>query len=199
MDIEKAPKRIRGWRGISVLVAGLGLMTSIVVFAAIPGANGVIEGCYNKTNGNLRVVSSPTECRNGEASINWNQTGPQGEVGPSGGASQAYFERRDINVGLQMFTYTTLVDMPLPAGNYIVTANVAGDMPPGPADQGIFCKLTGNEEDNDFSFGGGQHRLALMTRQSLVADGNVQVACTAAGPASIKKVVVSAIKVGAIN
>ena len=63
----------------SVLVGG-------VAFAAIPGSNGVINGCYQKNVGNLRVIdpSVGDSCRPSEIPISWSQTGPAGPQGPKG-------------------------------------------------------------------------------------------------------------------
>ena len=62
----------------------LGLLGAGVAFAAIPNGN-VINGCYTKSGGTLRVVdTSTTSCRSGETSIAWNQTGPQGPQGIQG-------------------------------------------------------------------------------------------------------------------
>ena len=56
-----------------------------VAWAAIPGRGGVIEGCYQKNVGNLRVIDGSADaCRNSEVAIAWNQTGPQGQQGPKG-------------------------------------------------------------------------------------------------------------------
>jgi len=44
----------------------------------IPDPDGGIHACYNTTNGNTRIVQSAANCRNGEAAITWNQTGPPG-------------------------------------------------------------------------------------------------------------------------
>lgn len=61
------------------------LLTSIIAFASIPGPNGVIYGCYNNTNGQLRVIdNSTTQCKQNETALNFNQTGPQGPQGPVG-------------------------------------------------------------------------------------------------------------------
>lgn len=46
-----------------------------------------INGCYQKNNGQLRIVADPSECRPPEVAISWNQsgqTGPQGPQGPQG-------------------------------------------------------------------------------------------------------------------
>ena len=55
-------------------------------FAAIPDSSGVINGCYQKNVGNLRVIdpSAGDSCRPSEIGISWSQTGPQGPPGPQG-------------------------------------------------------------------------------------------------------------------
>jgi Collagen triple helix repeat (20 copies) len=66
--------------GLAVLIVGGG-----VAMATIPGSGGVINGCYNKTGGALRVIDpAVASCSNGESPLNWNQTGPQGPQGPKG-------------------------------------------------------------------------------------------------------------------
>jgi hypothetical protein len=50
---------------------------------AIPGANGVIQGCYApQDNYSLRVTS--TTCPRGTVPLSWNQQGPQGTPGTNG-------------------------------------------------------------------------------------------------------------------
>ena len=63
----------------AVLVGG-------VAYAAIPDSSGVINGCYQKKVGNLRVIDSSAgqSCRHSEVPISWSQTGPQGPPGPQG-------------------------------------------------------------------------------------------------------------------
>jgi hypothetical protein len=86
------------WRGLQ----RRGFMLGAVIFvpllvvgtalAGIPGANGVITGCYNKANGQLRVIDADAgaTCRTNEQTLTWSQTGPQGlpglqgEPGPQG-------------------------------------------------------------------------------------------------------------------
>jgi hypothetical protein len=57
-------------------------------FAAIPGSDGLINGCYAKSGGTLRVIDATvTKCKCGETSLSWNQQGKpgvQGEAGPAG-------------------------------------------------------------------------------------------------------------------
>lgn len=47
-------------------------------------ANDTIYGCYNNTNGQLRRVSAPTECKPNETALAWNIQGPKGERGEKG-------------------------------------------------------------------------------------------------------------------
>ena len=61
------------------------LFMGIIAFASIPGANGVIYGCYTNSNGTLRVIdNSTTQCKSNETALNFNQTGPQGPRGLQG-------------------------------------------------------------------------------------------------------------------
>jgi collagen triple helix repeat protein len=55
-----------------------------VAWATIPSADGVIHGCYQKSDGQLRVVDGGAACRASELALSWNQTGPQGLQGPKG-------------------------------------------------------------------------------------------------------------------
>jgi len=73
-----------------------------IAWAAIPAGNGVINGCYDKASGALRVTdtatNTPKGCSNKEAALTWSQQGPKGDPGlpgPKGdkgdpGTSHAY-------------------------------------------------------------------------------------------------------------
>ena len=51
---------------------------------AVPGGGGAIQGCFQKNNGQLRVVDAATDCRPSESPLSWSQTGPAGATGPAG-------------------------------------------------------------------------------------------------------------------
>lgn len=55
-----------------------------VAWATIPGSGGVIQGCYQKNVGNLRVVEASSDCKPSELSVSWNQKGEKGDTGAVG-------------------------------------------------------------------------------------------------------------------
>src|SRR5215216_2834374 len=67
-------------------VTGAFLAGGAVTLAAIPDSDGVINGCYHKNVGNLRVIDSSAgdKCRPPEIAIQWSETGPAGPAGPAG-------------------------------------------------------------------------------------------------------------------
>ena len=69
-----------------VWFAGIVMLAMFVAIlqAAIPDTNGVIHGCYNKTDGTLQVVDSASQCKKSETALDWAQTGPAGPQGPQG-------------------------------------------------------------------------------------------------------------------
>jgi hypothetical protein len=56
-------------------VVVLGLTAGGIAYASIPGSNGVIHGCYQKLNGQLRVIDPGTggTCTVSENPLDWNQ------------------------------------------------------------------------------------------------------------------------------
>jgi hypothetical protein len=81
---------------------GAMLVFAGIAFGAIPGAGGVISGCYDKQSGQMRIYDTagglPKGCGKSEMAISWNQqgpkgdkgdTGPQGPAGPTGPAGPA--------------------------------------------------------------------------------------------------------------
>jgi type VI protein secretion system component Hcp len=77
---------------LTLTVAGAlaALAVGSVAFAAIPDSGGVINACYEKGSGKLRVTDTetnkPKTCTSDEASLSWNQRGPQGPQGVPGPA-----------------------------------------------------------------------------------------------------------------
>lgn len=55
-------------------------------FAVSSSSTTRIQACADNSNGNLRLVSSPTDCRISETAVSWNVQGPAGATGPQGPA-----------------------------------------------------------------------------------------------------------------
>lgn len=70
------------------LLAALGTLALAIAagtaYASIPGPDGVIHSCYTKSTGAIRIIDSAANCKSGETSLNWNQTGPAGTPGLAG-------------------------------------------------------------------------------------------------------------------
>jgi hypothetical protein len=75
-------------RDLITAAAGAVAATAVaggIAIAASPAPSGVIHGCYQKNNGQLRVVESDSEaCHASELPIAWNAEGPAGVPGPAG-------------------------------------------------------------------------------------------------------------------
>jgi hypothetical protein len=68
---------------LALVVVGVGM--GGIAYASIPDSSGLISGCYQKNNGNLRVIdSSGKGCGTSEKPLNWSQTGPSGTDGTNG-------------------------------------------------------------------------------------------------------------------
>jgi len=117
------------------------VLTFGVALAAIPDGGGVIHGCYSANGSKVKggtalniVDSGSNVCSNGQASVAWNQTGPQGPQGPQGdqgiqgiqgpaGPSDAFGATQP-----DILNFTTgeqiAVSLTLPAGSYAMAAKV---------------------------------------------------------------------------
>ena len=72
---------------LAAIIAG----SATLAFATdgIPASDGRIFGCYQNSTGALRAISPMDQCLPHETAIDWNQTGPAGEIGPQGPAGEA--------------------------------------------------------------------------------------------------------------
>ncbi len=81
MQLTIRRRGILALTSVAVLAVGGG-----VAYAGIPGAGGVISGCYLKHTGILRVIDAEAgkRCTSFETAISWNQGGAAGPQGPPG-------------------------------------------------------------------------------------------------------------------
>jgi hypothetical protein len=199
--------RKRIWLVAATIVATLGLVA--FAQAAIPGADGVINGCYNKTTGNLRVVDSGSPCTNAESALSWNQAGTQGQPGPQGpqgpsGSSHAYHDRGSSLLPSDGSANLAGVHN-LPAGNYVVMVSVSvyqADTYP------MVCSL--READGTYivapvgytgwpEASGGRTTTAMVTTLNRPAGSSIVVSCSTAPEASNASAEIVAMKVDALN
>src|SRR6266436_1028526 len=78
-----------------------------------------IQACYNDTNGGLRRVNSPGDCKNHETPISWNTAGPAGPQGPAGaGANIVSFRHtRTVANTCGPFNNFSFIEQPSINGN----------------------------------------------------------------------------------
>ena len=136
---------------IVALVSALCLMAgSSVARAEIPSSTGIINACYDKTNGNLRVTdpSHGQSCRTNELALTWSQGGTQatlafGRIGLDGTITLAE--------NLSAADMTHNVNGPycfynIPAKNVMVTLDVSGGL--GETTTPIFAAEIGDSHSN---------------------------------------------------
>jgi hypothetical protein len=79
---------LRSRKGTFVVGALAGALAAggLTAWAAIPGGDGRISGCYSRIGGALRVIDAERgqACRATERLISWAQQGPPGPLGPRG-------------------------------------------------------------------------------------------------------------------
>jgi hypothetical protein len=94
-----------------------------VAGAAIPDSNdGEIHGCYQKNQGQLRVIDAEggDACRSSEVGLVWNQVGQTGATGPRG-PSNGFSRFHDGEVAANDYAVPRLLELPVPEGKYVTT------------------------------------------------------------------------------
>lgn len=87
-------KRLKGLNRLCVALAVALATVGSVAYATIPDGN-TIHGCYERVNGQLRVIDVSDDCRRSELAISWNQQGPKGDRGLQGEAGADGLNGRD--------------------------------------------------------------------------------------------------------
>jgi hypothetical protein len=94
-----------------------------IAFAAIPSAGGVIHGCYQNVEGQLRVIDPDTDtCRSSEVAIVWNEQGVQGEKGDKGDPGAPGRDGVDGRDGTSVTVEPEAAGANCPAGGVKLTA-----------------------------------------------------------------------------
>ncbi len=203
------------------------LFMSIIAFASIPGANGVIYGCYSNGSGILRVIDNSTQqCKSNEIALNFNQTGPQGPqgipgpagpVGPQGpqgatgatgpagasGTGTAYFARQNGSTFLFGGGSQLILSKDVPAGSYVINAKIVGVNRSFGSD--LVCSLGPDGDTStvriDGNSGANRQVLVLQDAKTFSAPATIILTCNKNDFSSlitVESVVLTAIKVDAI-
>lgn len=79
-------RRLRPSPALVVAIVALVAAVGGFAVASIPSGNGTIHACYQKENGQLRVIDKDANqsCRPSEVALTFNQKGPAGPTGPAG-------------------------------------------------------------------------------------------------------------------
>jgi hypothetical protein len=211
----------------AVAVAAL-LAAGGVAYATIPDGNGVINGCYQKSGGRLRVIDATagqTCDSKKEKPLSWSQTGPQGPAGqqgpqgPSGpqgsdgpqgqqgatgpsGTSHGYYESKGTASVFFTTSATTIQSIgSLPAGTYVVTST--GSNFQGGDNGWHICDLTsGGTLLQRIYVSGDDVPYTLTGAVTLTSTGSIETDCSSNGTSGnpfMFGATMTAIKVDALN
>lgn len=121
----------RTWTRVGLSLLAVGVVGGLA-YAAIPGANGVIQGCYDG-GGSLKVVDA-LPCPKGHTPLPWNQQGVKGDKGDTGatgatgapgaaGQREVFFAEKITDMDLR-HDFNIIVDMFLLPGRYVVEGSI---------------------------------------------------------------------------
>jgi hypothetical protein len=162
---KKAGSRLlRRVAGPMVLGAAALLAVAAVAGAAIPDSDdGEIHGCYQKNQGQLRVIDAQAgqACRASEEPLVWNQQGVQGETGPRG-PSDAFSRWNNGELAADTLAAPRLLELSVPDGNFATTATAIARNA-GAASVVVTCQTMHPSGDFDIA----QATLAPGERQTL--------------------------------
>jgi hypothetical protein len=155
---------LRRVAGPIVLGAAALLAVAAVAGAAIPDSDdGEIHGCYQKNQGQLRVIDAQAgqACRASEEPLVWNQQGVQGEPGPRG-PSDAFSRWNNGELAADTLAAPRLLELSVPDGNFATTATAIARNA-GAASVVVTCQTMHPSGDFDIA----QATLAPGDRQTL--------------------------------
>jgi hypothetical protein len=135
-----------------VIVAVLLVLAAGIAGAAIPDSDdGEIHGCFQKNQGQLRVIDAEggATCRPSEESLTWNQQGVQGPSGPRG-PSDGLSRWHDGELAATDLAAPRLLELPVPAGRFVTTATAIVRNAGGTA-AGITCQTMHPSGDFDLA------------------------------------------------
>jgi hypothetical protein len=195
------------------VVALLALAVASVSALAAAGDGSTISSCVKKKGGSIRIVRASTRCRRNERKLAWNTIGPAGPRGLRGftggrgatgatgsagaagaagvnGAANGFVDTNPPPVGERLALSVSekpsvVATLKLPAGHYVVQADVHVARAGVTEGTKVTCHLEGNGEVLDQSAidvtsveGTSAGDLSLGGGLALTAAGMAQVSCT---------------------
>jgi len=118
-------KLLRGFLVVSVAAP-------FFVASACHAADNVLNGCYQKNKGQLRVLAKKDRCLRSEVAVSWNKIGPQGPIGLAGpqGPTGPVGPQGPAGV-LGFYTVTTAFTVDAAGNADLSSACLAGDQVTG--------------------------------------------------------------------
>ncbi len=203
-------RRVRRGLQIAGAAAAVALIAGAVpAIAAATTSPVTYFACVTNSTGAVTIVGKATACGTGKHKISWNKAGPQGAPGPAGVVT-GFIDTSDAAQQVGGFA-TTVATLPLPAGNYLITARADALLSTTDSSaDGIGCNLTdsnGNFLDGtEASLSPGQNFTAtegmtLLGGTQLATGGNVHLQCEddSGNSGSVDAVVITAVPVTKIT
>lgn len=129
--------------GVVAGALAAGVLASGIAAHVFPGTGGVINGCYKKNEGQLRVIDPRSDhCRPSEVAIVWNEQGVKGDKGDKGDMGEAGEPGKDGLDGSSVIVEPEAAGANCPAGGAKLTAGngvayVCSALPPDPGADGL--------------------------------------------------------------
>lgn len=165
---------LKRWPVAVVALLALGV-ASVGALAAVSSGS-TISSCVKKKGGSIRIVRASTKCRRSERKLAWNAIGPTGPRGlrgftgargPTGatgfsgaagvnGAANGFVDTNPSPVGSKLSLSesekpSVVATLKLPAGHYVVQADVHVARAAATSGTKVTCRLEGNGEVLDQS------------------------------------------------
>jgi hypothetical protein len=159
----------------------------IVVGAQEP--DNEINACVERHSGRVRIVTN-VSCHRNEVRLVWNVAGPQGPQGPEGprGPSDAFSIEASSPIDIPS-SFTSILSLDVPAGKYVVYANVGVHNLSDTRALPVSCSLGGPTENgvpysvrlDPFSsatlLGASSATIPVALTTELFADGTLDLQC----------------------
>jgi hypothetical protein len=106
---------------LAVVLAGIAGLATVVIVVGAQEPDNEINACVERHSGRVRIVTNGS-CHRNEVLLVWNVAGPQGPEGPRG-PSDAFSIEASSPIEIPS-SFSSILSLDVPAGKYVVYANV---------------------------------------------------------------------------